>query len=321
MAKILGTFGFASTGAIAVNLALAVIFVTSLAGCGVKTVRREGESETASANVTSAEVTSSETASEISLKADRSELDKFRTEIPEEVKRQNDEIALILSFINRETEEDPNKVRDRFSSALRKRREASDKHLRRTRESFSKREKQEREDFLKRSKDERTDFLDRKRSPDDRKRFFEDQEDKRKVFFADQTEKRKDFESSVQEERKRMEDFVREKQNQFNQEWRDYLTRYTERKKQNDLKKRMEQKARELERRGQPVPKAPDQPTGQLSPSVPSDALASSIDTSNSVSYSRGTLTSSPEESLKEFDSIPQGPGVPLTPGTAKKGN
>jgi hypothetical protein len=71
------------------------------------------------------------------------------------VKRQNDEIALILSFINkRNSEEEPNKVRDRFSSAA----FASDverhptSNLRRTRESFSKREKQEREDFLKRSK-------------------------------------------------------------------------------------------------------------------------------------------------------------------------
>ncbi len=325
MAKVLGSSGFANAGVIAVALVLAVSFVTSVAGCGVKTVRRDGETGAASSNVTSPDATSSDASSEISLKADRSELDKFRTEIPEEVKRQNDEIALILSFINRETEEDPNKVRDRFSAALRKRREASDKHLRRTRDSFSKREKQEREEFLKKSKEDREEFQDRKRSPDDRKRFFEDQEDKRKEFFADQTEKRKDFESSVQDERKRMEDFIREKQNQFNQEWRDYQTRYTERKKQNDLKKRMEQKSRELERRGQPVLKAPDHSTGQLSPGAPvnspTSSPVSSVDTINNVSNSRGTLTSSPEESLKEFDSIPQGPGVPLTPGTAKKGN
>ena len=297
------------------KLVIAFLLVGLHSGCGVKTVRGENEAGGKAEAVNPA--IGSDAAAEISLKADRTELDKFRTEIPEEVKRQNDEIALILSFVNRETEEDPSKVRDRFSAALRKRREASDKHLRRARESFSKREKQDREEFLKKSKEDRTEFLDRKRSPDDRKRFFEDQEDKRKGFFADQTEKRKDFESSVQEERKRMEDFIREKQNQFSQEWRDYQARYTERKKQNDLKKRMEQKSRELERRGQPVQKAHDQSTGRLSPSAPSGSSGAS----NSVSNSRGTLTSSPEESLKEFDSIPQGPGVPLAPGTAKKGN
>lgn len=283
------------------------LLVGFIAGCGVKTVRSEGDAERTAGAV------GADAASEVSLKADRSELDKLRTEIPDEVKRQNDEIALILSFINRETEEEPNRVRDRFSAALRKRREASDKHLRRARESFSEKEKQEREDFLKKSKETRTDFLDRKRSPDDRKRFFEDQEDKRKGFFADQTDKRKDFESSVQEERRRMEDFIREKQNQFNQEWRDYQARYTERKKQGDLKKRMEEKARDLERRGQSgVP--PASSSALSPPSAGSVSLGPAV---NSLS----TLESSVEDSLKEFDKIPQGPGVPLIPGGSKKGN
>lgn len=290
------------------------LFATLQAGCGVKTVRSGSETEPTGAVSTEASSAEKGSSSEVSLKADRSELDKLRSEIPDEVKRQNDEIALILSFINRETEEEPNKVRDRFSTALRKRREALDKHLRRTRESFSKTEKKEREEFLKRSKEDRAEFLERKRSPDDRKRFFEDQEDKRKGFFADQTEKRKDFESSVQDERKRMEDFIREKQNQFNQEWRDYQIRYTERKKQNELKKRMEQKARDLERRGQPVSAPGNQPAGQLPATQPSGSGAV-----NAVP--RGTLQSSVEESLKEFETIPQGPGVPLVPGSAKKGN
>ncbi len=302
-------------------VATVVLFIA--VGCGIKTVRTNDSEVIATSSVSAG---ASEPSPEVSLKADRSDLDQLRAEIPEELKRQNDEIALILSFINKDSEEEPNKVRDRFSAALRKRREALDKQLRRTRESFSKKEKQEREEFLKKSKAERVDFLESKRSPEDRKRFFEDQDDRRKSFFNDSAERRKDFESGVQDERKRMEDFTREKQNQFNQEWREYQTRYNERKKQNDLKKRMEQKARDLERRGQPV--VPPGSSSNVSGSVVG-GVSANIDSASSAGgrpvdpapQRRATLESSPEDSLKEFDKIPQGPGISLTPGTAKKGN
>lgn len=245
---------------------------------------------------------------EVSLKSDRSDLDAARKDIPEEIKKQNDEIATVMSFIVRDSEEEPNRLRDRFSAALRKKREAVDKKVHRAREDFTKRERNERETFLRKSKDERDKYLaGGKRTPDDRKRFFGDQEDRRKSFFADQTEKRKDFEMHIQEERKAVEDFAREKQSAFNEEWRAYQTRYSERKKQNELKKRMEQKSRELERNGKPV-----------SPVTPPSEAAIDGQVPTYPGSVAPTPSAPPKDPLAEFDQIPPGPAVQLAPG--KKG-
>ncbi len=274
--------------------------------------RKDGES----APPTEAGAAVPNTETEMSLKADRSELDALRKDVPEEIKKQNDEIALILSFIVRDSDEDPGKVRDRFNTAIRKKREAIDKKLARSRQDFTKQERSNRDDFVKKSREERDDYLNRrKRSSDDRKRFFDDQEDKRKSFFADQMDKRKDFESQVQATRKDNEDFTREKQSTFNEEWKTYQTRYFERKKQTDLKKRMEQKSRELERGGKPVlPVTPGSGDGAANGSVPSYpgyAPPSGVQPLNAS----GTR---PADSLAEFDKIPPGLGVQLNP--SKKG-
>lgn len=258
----------------------------------------------------------SESQPEVSLRADRSELDQFRKEIPDEVKKQNDEIALMMSYVVRDSEEDPQRLRDRFNTALRKKREAVDKQIRRVREDFSKRERKERETFLKKMKEQRDDFVGRKRSADDRKRFFEDQEEKRKAFMADQQEKRKDFEMRVQDERKNVEDLIRERQNAFNQEWRSYQTRYTERRRQLDSKRKMEQKSRDLEKSGKPV--------SPVTPVLPMEASDGPELGDGPESYRTGKPTpvpanpSRPTDPMKEFDQIPPGPGTPLAPG--KKG-
>lgn len=252
--------------------AAAVVVTMTISSCA--TFKKDGSSnvdETPSLN------------SDISLKADRSDLDELRKDIPDEVKKQNDEVALVMSFLVRESEEEPNRLRDRFNTALRKKREVVDKNLRRAREDFSSKERSDRDAFLKKTKESREDFLkSRKRAPDERKKFFDDQEDRRRSFFAEQQEKRKDFEMKIQDERKGLEDSIREKQNAFNQEWRAYQARYTERKKQLELKKKMEQKGQDIQReRGQAV--APS--------AVPSTTSPSAVD---------------------EFDRIPSGPATPL---------
>lgn len=251
---------------------------------------------------------------EMSLKADRSELDALRKDIPEEIKKQNDEIALIMSFIVRDSEEEPNRVRDRFNTAIRKKREAIDKKISRAREDFTKHERADRDAFLKKAKAERDEYLSkRKRSADDRKRFFDDQEDRRKSFFADQADKRKDFESETQALRKDNEDFTREKQSAFNEEWRAYQTRYNERKKQTDLKKQMEQKSRDLQRAGKPV--LPVTPAG--AGTKPGSGTVESTAAVQSGSAGAGEATPQ-KDPLADFDKIPAGPGIQLSP--VKKG-
>lgn len=270
-------------------------------GCTVKSVREDDGQK--STEIAAPDV--SNPMGEVSLKADRSAMDEARKGIPEEIKKENDEVAGILSFIVRESDEEPNKLRDRFNTALRKKRERADREFRKKREEFTKKERSEREDFLKKQKEERDDFIGRKRSTDERKRFFEKQDERRKEFFADSSDRRKEFESSVQEQRKELEDYVREKTGAFNQEWRQYQTRYTERKRALDLKKKMEEKSRKQSQSQQQ----------QNSPQA-----EASFETPNSAT---STVPSKPasldaKAALDEFDQIPAGPGVPLQP---QKGN
>ncbi|MES2855719.1 MAG: hypothetical protein V4692_07645 [Bdellovibrionota bacterium] len=186
-------------------------------------------------------------ADEMSLKADRTELDELRKDIPEDLKKENDELALVLSMMKDGTEE-PGKVRDRFNTAVRKKREKSDKLMRKQREDFTKLERKTRDEFLKTQKSEREKFVDKakKRSSDERRDFFNEQDTKRRDFFSNQSDSRREFESKITEDRKTFEDYVREQTNRFNQEHRAYSTGYYDRQKAEALKKRMDEKEKQI---------------------------------------------------------------------------
>lgn len=185
---------------------------------------------------------------EVSLKKDREAIEEERKDIPEDVRKSNDELALVL-WVMEKGDEDPNKVRDRFDKALRDKRKKNDARLGKKREEFTKKERAKRELFLKELKKKRDEFLKKKRDPDERKDFFQEQDEERKEFFAEEKEVRKEFESEMMEERKTFEDYAREKQNSFNQDLRAYTQKYYDRKKNLDLKKKMEDKAKDLEKK------------------------------------------------------------------------
>ncbi len=209
--------------------------------------KRNSEKEKQEAAAKAAAAPSTQIPDEVSLKEDRAQLDELRKDIPEDVRRDNDEVAFILK--NMATmEEEASKVRDRFNTAVRKRRDKMDKQLRKEREDFSKTERSTREDFLKKLQSEREDFNSSKRDSKERKKFFDKQDGVRKEFFADQSEKRKDFEGNVTERRKAFEDYVREQSNKFNQEHRAYSQAYVERRQALELKKRAEEKGKRLEK-------------------------------------------------------------------------
>ena len=276
-------------------VAVLVASAMTVSSCAVKSVHEGDSALTAAPDLKDA-------ASEVSLKADRSAMDEARKDIPEEIRRENDEIAGLLSFVVRESDEEPSRLRDRFNTALRKKRERSDRELRKKRDEFTSVERKKREDFLKKLKTDRDEFASaRRRSPEDRKRFFDDQDTSRRDFFATERDLRKDFESSMQETRNNTEDYIREKQNAFNQDLRAYQQRYTERKRGLELQRRTDYKARQLEGAGKPVHSAPLSASGGTEPEA--RVLPAS--------------TPSPDP-LAEFDKIPPGPGVPLAPG--KKG-
>lgn len=181
---------------------------------------------------------------EVSLKADRSEFDQLRKDMPAEVRKENDELAAILQLLknpNGEYER-PEKIRERFSKIMRDKRERNDKQFRQEREDYNRLEKDKRAEFTETAKSEKEDFLSDKPSSEKRKRFFDKQEEKRERFYDDVREKRRSFEAEISTRRKNFEDYNREKTNLFNAELRNYQREFDEHRKGQDLKKRMEQK-------------------------------------------------------------------------------
>lgn len=197
---------------------------------------------------------------ELSLKSDRSHLDELRKDVPEDVRRDNDELATVIKDMSgTEKAIEPSKIRDRFQRAVRSRRSVMDSRLRKERETFNKTERDKREAFLSELKRARDEFASGRRDKDERKRFFDEQDGKRKEFFAEQTERRKAFESSITERRKDFEDYMRERNNQFNQELRAYTQAYHERRKNESLKSRMEDRERRQKKTSSGGPKTLDE--------------------------------------------------------------
>lgn len=162
-----------------------------------------------------------------SLAKDRAEFDKLRESLPPEVKKQNDEKALMAEWMG-ELRHAPEIVRDKFANLVRKKRELFNKDMTKSREEYNKNEKKAREEFLKNAADEREDFLKRKVSREKRADFFNDQDEARRTYFAEQREKRDEYESDVREKRKNFDDYVKEKTDDYNAELKDYNMRWRE---------------------------------------------------------------------------------------------
>jgi hypothetical protein len=165
-----------------------------------------------------------------SLTKDREDMAAMRADVPEERKQNNDELAFTLSLLTDVTKE-PSSIRQKFDSALRKKRDLFNKDMTKEREKFTKDERKKRETFLKSQSDSRQVFQRAKHTKEERTEFFNEQDSMRKEFFADLREKRNDYESDTRERRKNFEDYAREKSNEFNQEYRAFVKRREEWKK------------------------------------------------------------------------------------------
>ena len=176
-----------------------------------------------------------------SLQADRQALADLRQNIPEDKKRENDELALILGMMS-EVKKSPSDIRSRFDSVLRKKRELFNKDMTKEREAFTKDERKKRDDFMKSQREAREMFNREKHTRDEKNEFFRDLDQKRSETSSVERDRRADFEADVRERRKNFEDYIREKQNEFNQENRAYTKRYEEMKKQERDREREKQK-------------------------------------------------------------------------------
>jgi len=161
------------------------------------------------------------------LTADRKELDELRAQESHQQKIENDEIAFTLQLMT-EVNRTPSSIREKFDTAIRKKRDRFSKDITKERDIFTKYERKNREAFLKNMDQQRADFLKGKHSRDERKEFFDAQDQRRKEFFENYREKRNDFESDVTERRKNFEDYAKERRNDFNEAMRSYQKRYDE---------------------------------------------------------------------------------------------
>jgi hypothetical protein len=180
------------------------------------------------------------------LKKDQEELEQLRKDIPEDIKKQNDETAYIYSMMA-EVSVEPSRVREQFQSKIRKKREVFDKDMTKERETFTKNERKVRDEFLKAQSKKRDAFLASKPTKERRDDFFKEHEEIRKDYFANEREQRSEFDSSVRERRSNFEDYIREMTNKFNQEHRDYTKRYDDMKKKKDKEKEEKEKERRKE--------------------------------------------------------------------------
>lgn len=175
--------------------------------------------------------------SEVSLKADRSELDELRKEVPETKRQTNDELALYLGMM-KQGEEKPEILRNKFSSLMQKRRSNFRTKVQKLRSDYSAAETRRRDDFLAKQKGKRDLNTKLKRSAGKNKQFFADSERERNTFFAEQRSRRQAFEEEITAQSKDFESYMRERNNEFNEQYRLYSRDYMERKKQTtDLEK------------------------------------------------------------------------------------
>jgi hypothetical protein len=229
---------------------------------------------------------------EVSLKVDRTSLEELRQEVPTEVRRENDELAFIRELLTAE-EQEPSKIRERFSKAVRDRRLKFDRAAKKRRDDFNRKEKQDRNDFLAKHKDKRDDFVNssRKIKSEKRKAFFDEQDSQRNGFFGDQRDARKDFESQETEARRTFEAYLTERVNQFNGEIREYTNNFYDRRKNLALKKRTDEQSKE---------KAMEK------------TREKTREAGREGSYERSAGAVDVDPDLEQFKTIPKTPGIPL---------
>ncbi len=179
----------------------------------------------------------SELTGEVSLSDDRAYLSKMRDQTPAESIERNDDLALILKWMEGE-KSPPYKVRSRFNSILSRKRNNFRKQMRKERERFNKEERVAKDKFLKEARKERESLKGTKRSREEVREFSKKQDEERRDYFANQRDRRKDFETEMRRIQKDFDQNIRDKRREFDREYREYVKRYNDRKKREKLEKR-----------------------------------------------------------------------------------
>jgi hypothetical protein len=149
------------------------------------------------------------------LKQDREAFDQIRSEIPTDVKEENDELALFEQlFAN--PQKKPADIRNQFNQLLNQKKNKFQKDLKKKREEYVKKERKDRDQFVQQLAQERESFKRNKANKEKTKDFYNELDLKRKDFFSEQKEQRDIFEAQVRDDRKNFADYTKEKQTDFN---------------------------------------------------------------------------------------------------------
>jgi hypothetical protein len=149
------------------------------------------------------------------LKQDREAFDKLRSEIPTDIKDENDELALLDQMFSN-PQRRPTDIRSHFNRLLTQKRNQFQKDLKKKREEFVKIERKDRDVFVKQLAQERESFKQKKANKEKTKQFYDELDLKRKDFFSEQKEKREIFEAQVRDDRKNYADYSKAIQLDFN---------------------------------------------------------------------------------------------------------
>ena len=161
------------------------------------------------------------------LQADREAFDKIRSEVPQETKTKNDELAFTLGLFDK-ADLPPDRIREKFNFELSKKKEKFNKDIQKKREDFVRQERKSREAFTQDHSKKRQEFSGTKHSSQERHDFYEELEQKRKDFYEGQKESRDAFEADIRDDRKNFEDYSKEKLSDFQFRFKQYEQKWRE---------------------------------------------------------------------------------------------
>lgn len=174
---------------------------------------------------------------EVSLQGDKAELEKLRKDIPQDVKRENDDLGFILKLFEDKNRK-PSKIKTQFNRSFNRLRKKKQQEFKKIRKEYTKAEKKVRKKFIADEKQKRKKFLDDKPSRDAKKSFFDEERTRRKDFFADEKLKRRDFEADIRAKRKDFDDYLKDRRRDFDDRYRQFVKDQREMKQK---KKRLQQ--------------------------------------------------------------------------------
>ncbi len=214
-----------------------VVLAVGLGGCGLVTRQQAkeqsavapgaamGSSAVSGAPSYDAADASAMDDADVSLKADRAEIEKLRKSIPEDRRRRNDDLQGILKFFG-EVRLPPETIQERYERMFEHERDQFNEEKEKAREEFDKQEEKERKEFERKLKSERKKYLKDHHTSDEREQFFSDQEDKRQSFNDDEREKRDEFDTAWRQKTDDFNSDTNDKRQEFMEQFRDYTQRY-----------------------------------------------------------------------------------------------